>query len=103
MTKRNRYISATDAESQITRAYRAINTQSDTRNKYLKARYKKRILLLSCEDSSNPDYSFMSLWYFWPSDFNYAYCVFDLRGKCISFNERGAAFVIPSLFEVVVE
>lgn len=102
MTKKNRYISAADAQSGITRAYRAINTESGKKRVYLKARYKKRILLLSCEDTSNPDYSFMSLYYFWPSDFNYAYCVFDLKGKCIRFNERGAVFVIPSLFKVVV-
>ena len=98
MTKTNRYISVMDAQSEITRAYLAINTESDRKRVYLKARYKKRILLLSCEDSSNPDYSFMSLYYFWPSDFNYAYCVFNLKGKCIRFNEHGAVFVVPSMF-----
>lgn len=98
MTKMNRYISAADAKSDITRAYRAINTELDKKRVYLKARYKKRILLLSCEDSSNPDYSFMSLYYFWPSDFNYAFNVFSLKGNLLRFTEFCAVFCIPSMF-----
>ena len=103
MTKKNDYIHVGDIPSPITRAYLAINTEREAKDRrsFWRVRYKSRILLVSCEDDSDEDFEFMSLYYFWPSDFNYAFCTFMNKGKLIRFDSHGAMFCIPSMFRKV--
>ena len=102
--KKNDYIHVGDIQSPITLAYLAINTELKTEKSirsYWRVRYKSRILLVSSEDDSDENYEFISIYYFWPSDFNYAFCVFASKGKLIRFDNHGAVFLVPSMFRKV--
>ena len=99
MTKTNRYISAADAKSEITRAFLATTIKSGSKkNVYLKARYKRRILIVSHKDENEPDYEYLSLYYFWNDDFDYAFDIFSIKGDLLRVTEFGAVFCIPSMF-----